>query len=222
MAARRVARCQRPWRRRSSRRGGGLASEVEPAVPRGCLELEGAGEFERESPPTSAASVITSSCVGVRALARGHVPVRGEDVDPGLPRREVDLLVVEVRKDERVGVRGARPRSVLATPVAEDARLADSGEAHVEARRAARVVDHVGDPDVGVDDHDVPRGDRLSVHAIDLGDVIQRGARALQARVGARPGVVVIENARVEPVGDEHVVGLDAADEAPNGVRVIR
>src|SRR5216684_6750412 len=90
-------------------------------------------------------------------LAARYGPVGGDDVHPGLARREEHPLAVLRDEGERVEPGGPVPGAVLTPAVAEHRGGSGAGQAHVEAERAASVLlDRRGD-DVGVDDHDVLR-----------------------------------------------------------------
>src|SRR5438876_5750758 len=105
---------------------------------------------------------------GTRAqpLAARDLPVVRNDVDPGLSLVEEDLLSRGVLKDERLGVARAGPGRFLTQTVAEDRRGARSCKAHVMGIRAGGVDDLRNFPNLGVDDRDVRRRDRLVVHRV--------------------------------------------------------
>src|SRR4051812_46962877 len=99
-------------------------------------------------------------------LAARDLPVVWYDVHPRLPLIKKDLLAGGVLEDEGVGIARARPRCFLTETVSEDGRGAFPEEGHF-GRERARPGRHLGGlPDLGVDDRDVRRRDRLIVDRI--------------------------------------------------------
>src|SRR5205814_6529584 len=107
-------------------------------------------------------------------LAARDLPVVRHDVDPRLALIEKDLLARRVLEHEGVGVARARPRRFLTETVAEDRGGAAAGEAHV-VREGARRVDDLRDfPDLGVDDRDIRRRDRLVIDRVHVAHGLAR------------------------------------------------
>src|SRR2546421_8730753 len=95
-------------------------------------------------------------------------------MDPRLSLVQKDLLAGRVLEDERLGVARTGPRRLLSETVAEDGRRAGSGETHIVGVRPGGVDDLRNLPDLGVDDGDVRRRDRLVVHRVDVADGLAR------------------------------------------------